>query len=345
MKMKRKRLPTISLAAVLALVVIPLLVGNVFGGGAAEPEEEQYHILFNGPMPEEHNLTKAARMFAEIVEERTGGQVTVRVVPDAALGGGREALEAVRSGTQTMVDAALAPITAYEPAFGVLNLPYLFTSREQWYGLLDGPLGTDLLERLEDHGFVGLGYPENGIRHVTNSVRPIETVEDMEGINIRVMENPVFIEMFRRLGASPTPIPWAELYSALQQGVVGAQENPVVNIHGARLYEVQDYLSLTGHTYDANIYFVNKDFYDRLPTEFQDVLRQAATEAIAWQRQQAQQDEQELLAEIEPYIEINEIDEEELARFQEMLVPMYEAMKDEIGADVVEAWLKAVEDY
>jgi tripartite ATP-independent transporter DctP family solute receptor len=293
-------------------------------------------------MPESHNLTKAERMFAKLVEERTKGDVAVKVHINAVLGGGREALEAVEVGTQTMVDAALAPVFGFEPAFGVLNLPYLFTSRTQWYELLDGPLGTELLTMLERLGFVGLGYPENGIRHVTNNVRPITKPEDLKGIKIRVMQSPVFISTFKTLGALPTPIPWAELYSALQQGVVDAQENPVVNIYGSKFYEVQKFLSMTGHTYDPNVYFLNKKFFDSLSGEYQAILRSTAKEVIAWQRTEAQKDEQVQLAELKTKMKVNDVVKEQLEAFRQACQPVYAEQAKIIGQAVVDKWLKAV---
>jgi len=302
----------------------------------------KHTIIFNGPMPEAHNLTKAERMFVKLVEERTKGEVAVKLHIGAVLGGGREAMEAVKVGTQTMVDAALAPVFGFEPAFGVLNLPYLFTSRKQWYDLLDGPLGTELLSKLERHGFIGLGYPENGIRHVTNNVRPITKPEDIKGIKIRVMQSPVFISTFKALGALPTPIPWAELYSALQQGVVDAQENPVVNIYGNKLYEVQKYLSMTGHTYDPNVYFMNKRFFDSLSKENQTILKATAKEVIAWQRAEAQKDEQSQLAELKAKIKVNDVAKEQLEAFRQACQPVYKEQAKTIGQPVVDAWLKAV---
>lgn len=330
--MKNKK---IFFSLVVGLSILILLSSNVFAA--------KYTIIFNGPMPATHNLTKAEEKFAELVEDRTNGDIEVKLYIGAVLGGGREALEAVRIGTQTMVDAALAPVVAYEPAFGVLNLPYLFTSREQWYTLLDGSLGTELLEKLEDYGFVGLGYPENGIRHLTNNVRPVYKWEDLKGIKVRVMQSPIFIATFKALKALPTPIPWAELYMALQQGVVDAQENPVVNIYGAKLYEVQKYLSLTGHTYDPNIYFINKDFFYNLPQEYQEILRETAKEVITWQREQAQRDEKAQLQELAEYMKINQLSTQELVRFRAQCKSVYEEQEKFIGKEIIEKWVNAVE--
>lgn len=334
--MKTRKLLTVS---IMALLLLGLLQGAVLAAGPT------YKIILNGPMPESHNLTKAERMFADLVEKRTGGRVQVEVFPNATLGGGREALEAVRSGIQTMVDAALAPVVSYEPAFGVLSLPYLFNSREEWYALLDGPLGQELLAKLEKSGFVGLGFPENGVRHITNSVRPITKPEDLKGIKIRIMESPVMRETFNSLGALPAPIAWTELYSALQQHVVDAQENPIVNIYSSKLYEPQKYLSLTGHFYDANIYFINKAFWDSLPADIQKTIREVAKEVIAWQRKQAQENEKTQLQALRKLIQVNEVSPEQLARFRAVTRQAYKKTEGLIGKDTIENWVKATEDW
>lgn len=330
-------------ARILTAVLVMLLLGVVQGVSFADGPT--YKIIFNGPMPEGHNLTKAERMFGDLVEKRTGGRVKVELFPNAVLGGGREALEAVRSGIQTMVDAALAPVVAYEPSFGVLNLPYLFDSREEWYELLDGPLGQELLAKLEKNGLVGLGFPENGIRHITNNVRPITRPEDLKGIKIRIMENPVHRETFAALGALPAPIPWTELYTSLQQHVVDAQENPVVNIYASKLYEPQKYLSLTGHFYDANVYFVNKTFWDSLPKDIQKTIKDVAREVIAWQRKQAQADEKTQLEALGRLIKVNHVPAEELSRFRAATRPVYKRVEHLIGRETIDKWVSATEEW
>jgi tripartite ATP-independent transporter DctP family solute receptor len=325
------------LTNILCLLIAALLLIASDAWAAAK-----YTIIFNGHMPENHILTKAERMFARLVEERTKGEVAVKLYIDAVLGGGREAIEAVRVGTQTMYDGSLAPIFGIDPAFGVLNLPYLFTSRAQWYALLDGPLGTELMARLEQHGLISLGSLDNGIRHVTNNVRPITKPEDLQGIKIRVMPSPVFISIFKALGALPTTTPWLELYPALQQGVVDAQEDPVVTIYGSKFYEVQKFLSLTGHAYDANIYFMNKKFFDDLPKEYQAVLRTTAKEVVARQRDEAQRDEQKELTELKTRMKVNEVAQDQLAAFRRACQPVYAEQAATIGQGVVDKWLEAV---
>lgn len=330
------------------LLVLAIVAGLAFAQGSGEAsaaKKPTYTITFNEPFTRPHTLAEAAYMFKSIVEEKSNGDIQVDVYEGGVLGTSQDALEAVQIGTQTMVDAATAPTVAFDPAFGVLNMPYLFSSREQWYSILDGELGQALLDRLEAQGFVGLGFPENGIRHVTNNIRPIKKWEDLNGVKIRLMQNQVFISTFERFGCLTTTTPWAEVYSALQQKVVDGQENPVSNIVNAKLYEVQKYLSLTGHTYDPNIYFVNKAFWDSLPANYQQILKDAAHEAITWQRKAAQDAEQSLIDECAKYMEVNEVSPEELARFRDQAAPVYDMQRDVIGADILDAWVNAVNSY
>jgi TRAP-type transport system periplasmic protein len=335
--MKGKLLITASILAVALTMSSTYLWASNHGKA-----NKTYKIIFNEPFTRPHTLAEAANRFKELVEKRTHGQVIVDVNYGGVLGTSREALEAVKVGTQIMVDAATAPIVAYEPAMGVLNLPYLFSSRKQWYKVLDGPLGQDLLNRLQKHGFVGLAYLENGIRHVTNNVRPIYKPEDLQGIKIRLMQSQVFIDTFQSFGCLTTATPWSELYSALQQHVVDAEENPVANIYNGKLYEVQKYLSLTGHTYDPNIYFVNKRFYDNLPVEYQKILKDSAHEVAMWQRKAAAQAESSLLDELRTKMKVNFVSAAEIARFREKCAKVYKDQAPIIGQDVVNTWIEAV---
>lgn len=325
-----------------ALLLVLCGATMLFAQGTTEEAKKTYTIVFNEPFTRPHTLAEAANMFKEIVEERSAGAIKVDVHYGGVLGTSREALEAVQIGTQTMVDAATAPIVAFDPAFGVLNLPYLFSSREQWYGVLDGKLGQDLLKRLETKGFVGLAYLENGVRHVTNNTRPIYKWEDLKGIKIRLMQNQVFISTFEAFGSLTTTTPWGELYAALQQKVVDAQENPVSNIENAKLYEVQKYLSLTGHTYDPNIYFINKKFFDSLPTDLQKIVREASQEVAEWQRKAATDAEGNILVNLGKYMEINEVSPAEIARFRDACKSVYDSQSVAIGKDIVNAWVEAV---
>lgn len=226
----------------------------------------------------------AAMTFKELVEMETGGAVEVKVFPAGQLGAERELAEAVKLGTiqMTMIAGALANFFKESQ---LLDAPYLFSSAPMAWRVLDGWFGKELADEcLKKTGLRILGFGEVGIRNFTNSVRPIKTPADLKGLKIRVQESPVFINLVKSLGASPTPIAWTETYMALQQKVADGEENPVGAIIYAKLYEVQKYLTLDGHTYSTNFVVMNEKFFQGLPKNIQDTIKNAALTATTVMR-------------------------------------------------------------
>ena len=217
-----------------------------------------------------------ATLFKQIVEMETGGAVDVKVFPAGQLGGERELAEAVRLGTvqMTMVSGAMAN---FFKEYQILDIPYLFSSAPVAWKVLDGWFGKELAEEcLKKTGMRVLTFGEAGFRNFTTSSRPIRTPADLKGLKIRVMESPVYLALIRSLGGAPTPVSWTETYTALQQKVVDGQENPVSSIKYAKLYEVQKYLTLDGHTYGVDFVLINEKFYQGLPKEIQSTIKTAA---------------------------------------------------------------------
>jgi TRAP-type transport system periplasmic protein len=217
-----------------------------------------------------------ATLFKQIVEMETGGAVDVKVFPAGQLGGERELTEAVKLGTvqMTMVSGAVAN---FFKEYQILDIPYLFSSAPVAWKVMDGWFGKELAEEcLKKTGMRVLAFGEVGFRNFTNSARPIKTPADLKGLKIRVMESPVFITLVKSLGGAPTPIPWPETYTALQQKVADGQENPVSSIKFAKLYEVQKYLTLDGHTYGVDFVLINDKFYQGLPKDIQQTLKTAS---------------------------------------------------------------------
>ena len=187
-------------------------------------------------------------------------------------------------GTIQMAIPSTSALAGFDKRIQVLDLPYLFTTRKAAFDAVDGELGHKLNSYLAKKGFEVLGYQENGFRHVTNSKRPIKSPADLKGLKIRTMENPMHIAFFKELGANPTPMSWGELYTALQQGTVDAQENPYAMIDDGKFYEVQKYVSETGHVFSYEILIANKKFMDKLPADLRKVVVDAAHKAIMAQR-------------------------------------------------------------
>lgn len=223
-------------------------------------------------------------LFKQIVETETRGAVEVQVFPAGQLGGEREVTEAVKLGStqMTMVSGALAN---FYKEYQVLDIPYLFSSPPVAWKVLDGWFGKEMAEDcLKKTGMRVLGFGEAGYRNFTNSVRPIKTPADFKGLKIRVMESPVYVTLVKSLGAAPTPIPWTETYTALQQRAVDGQENPISTIKYAKLNEVQKYLTLDGHTYGIDFILINEKFYQSLPKDIQRTIRTAAMTTVTIMR-------------------------------------------------------------
>jgi tripartite ATP-independent transporter DctP family solute receptor len=218
----------------------------------------------------------AGATFKGLVEGATGGNMIVKVFPASQLGNERELIEGTKIGTIQMSFVSGAIAGFYKEA-QVLDIPYLFSSGPVAWKVMDGPFGQEMAaDILQKTGMRVLAYGETGFRNFTNSSRPIKSPADMKGLKIRVMETPVYVNMVKALGAAPTPIAWSEVYTALQQKVVDGQENPVATIMQAKLYEVQKYLTLDGHSYGVDFFLINDKFYRSLPQETQQIIKTSA---------------------------------------------------------------------
>jgi len=254
-----------------------LLAMSVLAGAAAAQQQITIRIAHADPAdPYVAQKHAQALTFKALVESGSGGRIRVEVYPAGQLGGEREYLESVNLGTIEM-GVASGAMAGFFPEAMVFDIPYLFSNQAIAWRVLDGPFGQKISQLMEQKtNMVNLAYGEVGFRHFTNNVRPIHSPADMRGLRIRVQETPVYVRLVQSLGGSPTPIPWPEVYSALDQGVVDGQENPVSTIDYARLYEVQRYLTLDGHSYGVDFTVINKRFFYSLSPEDQQLIRQAA---------------------------------------------------------------------
>jgi TRAP-type transport system periplasmic protein len=273
--------------------------------------------------------------FGEVLEELSGGQMTLLQHPAAALGGERELIEAVQIGTLDMVITSTGPLPNFVPETQVLDLPFLFRDYDHARGVLDGEIGRELLDYVDAAGFKALAWTENGFRHITNSQRPIRTPADLQGLKIRTMENPIHLRAFEALGAAPTPMSFAELFTALQQGVVDAQENPIVVISVSNFAEVQSHLSLTGHLYSPAIIMMSQDLWSSLSEEEQGWVMEATAASVEVTRARVNELED---TGIDGLIEkgmavIADIDKEP---FQAAVAPAYDAYTERFGDALIE---------
>lgn len=291
---------------------------------------------------------KAALNFKQYVEEQTGGDVEVQIYPASQLGNGVEVMEGLRLGTVQLAvihDGAIAPV--YKP-FQVFSIPYVFDGQKMAWSVLDGPFGQKMADdMLAKTGIRLFGMADNGIRHFTNSRRPIHSPEDMKGLKIRVQPGPIFQKLVDSLGASPSVVPWPELPGALQQGVVDGQENGVTNIVNASLYQYQDYVTLDGHIYSLHAYMMNDRFYERLSPDEQKVVAEGVKRAMKVHREMtADQDRnaKELLT--EKGMQVTELTDEQAAAFRSQAQPVVKTWAEqEIGKEWVYGLFNAIQEY
>ncbi|ANB33982.1 tripartite ATP-independent transporter DctP family solute receptor [Rhodovulum sulfidophilum] len=294
-----------------------------------------------GNFPEEHSATGAMNVFKEEVERLSGGDLVVQNFPAMQLGGAQENVDQVRSGAIFAVFTSIAYFTRSVPELEAVSLPFLFDSREKAFEVMDGPVGKLMDKALLEQGFVNLGYGELGFRHVTNSVRPLTRLEDFQGLKIRLQPNEVHLETFRALGANPQSLDISELYSALQQKVLDGEENPYNIIYTRRFFEVQKYLSDTGHFFDFINVVANKDAFDALSPDNQEAVRSAMRSAIEWQRAEAARVDLEFREKlVAEGMQFDEIPAAERARLREATASIAESLKERVDPEVIDLVLE-----
>jgi TRAP-type transport system periplasmic protein len=263
---------------------------------------------------------EAAVKFAEAVKAKSGGRIEVQVAPSAQLGDDAAMVTALRTGALDMSANSQGAVANAVPEYAAFGMPFLFGSAGQAFKVLDGPLGKELSDKSAEKGLVVLGYWDNGIRHMTNSKRAITKVEDMKGLKMRTPPDTVLVDIMQSLGAEAQQIKFAELYVALQQGVVDGQENPLVNIHASKLYEVQKHLALTSHMFQMTPFLMGKRSWDRLSEADRKAVTEAAAEATALQRKLSQESDDKLLAELKAKgVQVTAVDK---AAFEKATAPV-----------------------
>jgi len=244
----------------------------------------------------DHIYNKAVEKFADIVKEKTKGEIEVQLFPAAQLGSERDMVEGLQLGSLEMTLTSTGPLGNFVPQVKLFNLPFLFKDRKSCYNVLDGDIGTQIADRFPKVGLRSLGWFENGFRNITNSKVAIQKPEDVKGLKIRVMEDDVFILTMKALGASPLPMAFGELYTALEQKTVDAQENPLAVIHSSRFFEVQKYLAMTGHFYSPAMLLISEMTWQKLGKENQAIITAAATVAKEYERKLSMEADQNLEA-------------------------------------------------
>jgi tripartite ATP-independent transporter DctP family solute receptor len=319
----------------------PMLLASAMIFGATFANAETTLKLAHAA-PESDLQQTMSVFFKEQVEVRTDGNVLVNLFPSGQLGNDAQMIDGIRSG---IIDIAMVGLNNYSglmPESAAFTLPFMFPTREAAYQVLDGQVGQGVLDQMNEFGLKGLGFPENGYRNMTNNRGPIRTPADLAGLQMRVNNSIALNDMFAALDANPQQIPVAELYTALETGVVDAQDHPIGVTLSFKFYEVQDYLSLTQHAYSPLALAMNSDTFEDLTANEQSVVLEVAAEAVAMQRELSIAKEDEMLAALESDgMTINR--DVDGAAFQEAVKPVWEAFIEANGDGLVNAILEASE--
>lgn len=301
-------------------------------------DNEVYTISIGHVEAEERSAHKASLQFKEYVEEESNGRIKVEIHPNAVLGGDVQLTESVALGTLEIAIPATSVLTMYSNEFGVLDMPFLFNTPEAGFKALDEELGERLTSKLKSVGIDCLGYGFNGSRSMTNSKLPIEEPNDLKGLKVRVMESPVFIDLFKTLGANATPMSFSELFTALQQKTVDAQENPPSMIYTSKFQEVQKYLSLTNHVNNYLAILINDDFLNSLPEDLKTLVIDAGRKYLVEAQRDIELSDTQIYIDklAEAGMEVNEITPENNKKFQDALKPMYDKYEKELGIEIFE---------
>jgi tripartite ATP-independent transporter DctP family solute receptor len=310
----------------LRLIQLAAVLGLVAAGTAALAQDVQERTIKFGHLNNtDHPTSMGVKKFAEIVAAKSGGKIKVQEFAASQLGNELQQQSALVGGVQEMLVASTTSLAGIVREFGLLDFPFLFSNPRQADAMVDGPLGKALSAKLADKGIVVLGFFDLGFRNVTNSKRPITKGEDLDGLKLRVIPNPVFIETFKTFKANPVPMPFAELYGALESKAVDGQENPYAVILSSKLYEVNKYVSETNHVYATNPVQISKRFWDKLSPAEQKLLQEAAVEAQNYQRVASREVSAKAVADLKAKGMVhNEIAPAEMARMRAAVKPVHD---------------------
>lgn len=267
---------------------------------------------------------------AKEVEKRTNGRYKIQTFYGGALGGERESTEAVQLGTQELTWTSTGPIPNFVPDVKIFDVPFLFRDYAHARAVLDGPIGQDMLKKFESKGFKALAWGENGFRHMTNNKRAVKAPEDLKGLKLRTMENPVHIQAYKGFGIIPTPMSFTEVFGAMQQGIVDGQENPLSVIVANKFEQVQKHLTLTGHVYSPGVFLMNKAAFDKLSAADKQAFLDAAKEAAKANRARVDADEKSAVNDLRAK-GMQVVDQVDKAKYQATLAPVFADFEKQFG--------------
>jgi tripartite ATP-independent transporter DctP family solute receptor len=325
MKLVRRTFVAAAVAAVLPLVA-----------HAADIREHSIKFAFQNP--KEHPQGQGAQKFADLVAQKSGGKIQVKLYPSGQLGGDVQTVSAMQGGTIEMTVLNAGILQSQVKEFAVYDFPFLFNNAQEADAVTDGAFGKNLFAKLEPKGLVGLNYWDLGFRNLTNSKRPINKADDIAGLKIRVIQSPIYVDIFTALGANATPMPFPEVYPALEQKAIDGHENPATVIKANKIYEVQKYLALTRHIYNPQALIVSKKFWDKLNADEKALITEAAAQATTYQRGVSRTQAEIAVEDLKKAgMQVTELPPAEIAKLREKVKPVVEKQTAIVGADTVAA--------
>ena len=312
-----------------------LVIGLSLAVGFMASAAAQTTMRISISIPQNSHQGIAIDTFAKEVEKRTAGRYKVQTFYSGSLGGERESIEAVQLGTQALAFSSSGPVPNFVPETKILDIPFLFRDKAHARAVLDGPIGQELLAKFDAKGFKALAWAENGMRHMTNSKRSINGPEDVKGLKMRTMENPVHVAAYKGLGIVTTPMAFPEVFTALQQGTVDGQENPLSVIMASKFDQVQKYLTLTGHVYSPGIFLMNKEAFDKLSAADKQAFLDAAKEGVKANRARVDEDDAKGVTELRSK-GMTVVENVDKSKFVAMLAPVNAEFEKQFGKANIE---------
>ena len=295
-------------------------------------------------MPEDHPQAKAMNKFVELAGKYTNNNVQLKAFHSATLGSDEKMLQAVQSGTQEFYIGTLAPFSARVKEVQVWDLPFLFANTKEVYSVLDGAACKKILDKLDPIGVHGLMWTGMGFRNLSNSKRPVTKLEDINGLKVRVMANPVALETWKTLGANAVPMAFAEVFTALEIKAIDGQENPLVHMYSNKMQEVQKYISLSNHVYTPVALVVSKKFWDGLSDADKAGVQKAADEARLLQRQLLDEGDKDVIKKFgDAGVKVDAIPAAELAKIQEKVKPVVTKFAPQIGEEFIKEFYAEID--
>jgi TRAP-type transport system periplasmic protein len=310
--------------------------GLLIAAGGTQAQDIKEHTLRFALQPAKGtSQVLGAQKFADLVGEKSGGKITVKVFESGSLGSDVTVLSSMQGGTIDFSLMSVGTLASHNKQFSVFDFPYMFNNEKEADAVLDGPVGSKMLAKLPEKGFIGLSYAELGFRHVHNSKRPIKTLADLQGLKIRVIPVPIYLDFMNQEGANAVPMSYTELYPALEQKALDGATNPFQNIEYSKMYEVTKYLSLTRHMYSAMFFIGSKKTWDKLTPVEQKLIQEAADEAKVFQRKAAREINAKSLESLKKTMLVNDVSDLEIAKMREKAKPVIEKWTREVGPELM----------